>query len=224
MTSESALSRWSRLKQEHANGLAIDSSSAEPDATGENPSDVDVATDAMQTINPPAAPAFDLASLPPIQSITAGTDIRSFLGSGVPVELTRAALRRAWVTDPTIRGFIGIAESQWDFNDPAAMPGFGPLRAGDDISSLLAQALGKAKDAFETTVEADGVAPVMALDPIHAQRNGSDDKLQRESDVSTTSVARAGIPCPVAKRDANISSTCGAVDMLGDPATDGTEG
>jgi TorA maturation chaperone TorD len=27
--------------------------------------------------------------------------------------------------------FIGIAESQWDFNDPTAMPGFGPLRAND---------------------------------------------------------------------------------------------
>jgi TorA maturation chaperone TorD len=79
----------------------------------------------------PAAATFDLASLPPLQSITAGTDIRSFLGSGVPVELTRAALRRAWVTDPAIRDFIGIAENQWDFNDPTAMPGFGPLRAED---------------------------------------------------------------------------------------------
>jgi len=53
------------------------------------------------------------SSLPPLQSITAGTDIRSFLGSSVPVELTKAALRRAWVTDPAIRDFIGIAESQW---------------------------------------------------------------------------------------------------------------
>jgi TorA maturation chaperone TorD len=79
----------------------------------------------------PTPPLFDLASLPPLQSITAGTDIRSFLGSSVPVELTRAALRRAWVTDPAIRDFIGIAESQWDFNDPNAMPGFGPLRAED---------------------------------------------------------------------------------------------
>jgi len=69
--------------------------------------------------------------LPPLQSITVGTDIRSFLASNVPVALTNAALRRAWATDPAIRDFIGIAENQWDFNDPTAMPGFGPLGAND---------------------------------------------------------------------------------------------
>ena len=42
----------------------------------------------------------------------------------MPAELTRAALRRAWVSDPAIRDFIGIAENQWDFNDPEAIPGF----------------------------------------------------------------------------------------------------
>ena len=74
-------------------------------------------------------------NLPPLQSITADTDIRSFLESNVPLGLAKAALRRAWVTDPAIRDFIGIAESQWDFNDPSAMPGFGPLRA-DDVRDL----------------------------------------------------------------------------------------
>jgi hypothetical protein len=77
------------------------------------------------------SPPFDPASLPPLQSITAGTDIRLFLGSNVPVELTKAALRRTWVTDPAIRDFVGIAENQWDFNDPTAMPGFGPLTSND---------------------------------------------------------------------------------------------
>jgi TorA maturation chaperone TorD len=107
----------------------------EPDgsSSGRKPNEAE-AEDLIQATPPtdsPASPAFDLASLPPLQSITAGTDIRSFLGSSVPVELTRAALRRAWVTDPAIRDFIGIAENQWDFNDPTAMPGFGPLRAED---------------------------------------------------------------------------------------------
>jgi hypothetical protein len=34
---------------------------------------------------------------------------------------------------------VGIAENQWDFNDHAAMAGFGPL---DATSFLVAQALG----------------------------------------------------------------------------------
>jgi hypothetical protein len=55
--------------------------------------------------------------------------------------LTRAALRSAWAADPAIRDFIGIAESQWDFNDPAAIPGFGPLGAADYARDLVARAL-----------------------------------------------------------------------------------
>jgi hypothetical protein len=89
---------------------------------------------------PPAA--IDLASLPPIESITAGSDIRAFLQSGVPAELTKAALRRAWTSDPAIRDFIGIAENQWDFTDPGAIPGFGPLEAREDLNALVRQALG----------------------------------------------------------------------------------
>jgi hypothetical protein len=81
----------------------------------------------------------DPPRLPPVESITALSDIRLFLESGVPADLMRAALRAAWAADPAIRDFIGIAESQWDFNDPAVMPGFGPLRAVDAAASLAAR-------------------------------------------------------------------------------------
>jgi hypothetical protein len=60
----------------------------------------------------------------------------------VPAALTRAALRQAWASDPAIRDFVGIAENQWDFNDPTAMPGFGPMQEMDDVPALLARALG----------------------------------------------------------------------------------
>jgi hypothetical protein len=86
---------------------------------------------------------FDPASLPSIETITVNTDIRGFLQSRVPAELTRAALRHAWASDPAIRDFIGIAENQWDFNDPDSIPGFGPLLESDNVPSLLAQALGR---------------------------------------------------------------------------------
>ena len=59
---------------------------------------------------------FHTTSLPPIASISVGSDIRPYLSAGVPAELTRAALRRAWSLDLTIRDFIGLSENSWDFN------------------------------------------------------------------------------------------------------------
>jgi hypothetical protein len=118
--------RWARLKQ------ASRSLGAEADPTDSRqiaePSPGDVESDRP----------FDLASLPSIESIAAHTDIAAFLNTGVPAELTRAALRRAWATDPAIRDFIGIAENQWDFNDPNAIPGFGPLDPADNAADWVA--------------------------------------------------------------------------------------
>jgi TorA maturation chaperone TorD len=135
--SENTLSRWSRMKQESTRHITHDGSSSEPkpiDAEPGHSNEAEVATPATAAA---AFPAFDPASLPPLHSITLGTDIRSYLASSVPVQLANAALRRAWVTDPAIRDFIGIAESQWDFNDQTAMPGFGPLTASTDVAGLV---------------------------------------------------------------------------------------
>jgi hypothetical protein len=86
-------------------------------------------------------PAFDPASLPSVQSITAETDIRGFLRTGVPPELTRAALRRAFASDPAIRNFVGLADYDWDFNAADSIAGFGPLRMTDDVAKMAAQVL-----------------------------------------------------------------------------------
>jgi hypothetical protein len=114
----------------------------------------------------PAVEAFDPASLPPIESIVASTDIRSFLRAGVPAELARQALRRAWTSDPEIRDFIGIAENQWDFNDPTAIPGFGPLKtaASAVAAQMSAAAPGSVSQtpalAPQATQQADSAAAV----------------------------------------------------------------
>jgi Protein of unknown function (DUF3306) len=120
--SETFLSRWLRLKRES------EASSPPVDA--------------------PSPAAFDVAGLPPIESIVADSDIREFLREGVPAELTRAALRSAWTADPAIRDFVGIAENQWNFNDHACIPGFGPLEAAD---YLAVQALGSLTDVAQET-------------------------------------------------------------------------
>jgi uncharacterized protein DUF3306 len=118
---ENPLLRWARLKQAAEGAEGTDAASAASDPT-----------------NAPEAP-FDLASLPSIEEIAADSDIIAFLRAGVPSEFVRAALRRAWTSDPAIRDFIGIAENQWDFNDPNAIPGFGPLTASEGDVDILAQ-------------------------------------------------------------------------------------
>jgi Protein of unknown function (DUF3306) len=90
-------------------------------------------------LNSAVQEAFDPASLPSIGSITADTDIVAFLKSGVPTKLTRAALRQAWTSDPAIRDFIGIADNQWDFNDPNGISGFGRLDSAESGVTFLAQ-------------------------------------------------------------------------------------
>jgi len=133
--SENFVSRWARLKRQGiqrgeqplpAEEVSIDSAEAaaaqhQGDAVADEP--------------------FDPASLPSIDAITVDTDIRAFLQSRVPADLTRAALRRAWASDPAIRDFIGIAENQWDFNDPNAIYGFGPLREIDSGPADIAKAV-----------------------------------------------------------------------------------
>ena len=105
----------------------------------------DAKTDAKPPAKAAPQPEFDLASLPSLDSITAATDIRAFLAPGVPKELARAALRRAWSADPAIRDFVGLAENDWDFTDPTAMPGFGALPPGTTSRSWWRRFSARAK-------------------------------------------------------------------------------
>jgi hypothetical protein len=175
MNNESFVARWSRRKR----GIA------DPEADRSDPVRVEKGSDQKEIrsvheeppseqgqTSEPVAPPFDPESLPPIDSITAGSDIRAFLQSGVPAELTKAALRRAWTADPAIRDFIGIAENQWDFTDPSTIPGFGPLRESDDIGRLVAQAMGKLEKAVEPALQNEGpaepAAPARPPAPVQA--------------------------------------------------------
>ncbi len=139
MSEKEFLSRWSRRKREAGRELGT----AKEIATPVEPSETRQ-TEPPQASSPrPGEPEFDLSSLPPIDSITAATDLTAFLRQGVPQELRRAALRRAWTSDPAIRDFVGLAENAWDFNDPNAMPGFGPLDAlAEHVQALAAQLVG----------------------------------------------------------------------------------
>jgi hypothetical protein len=67
--------------------------------------------------------------------------------------LTRAALRRAWTTDPKIRDFVGLADYDWDYHAPGSMAGFGPLEMTDELRRLVARIVGG--DATEQATASD---------------------------------------------------------------------
>jgi hypothetical protein len=130
----------------------------------------------------PGVAAFDPASLPALDSITAATDIRAFLAAGVPAELTRAALRRVWSCDPKIRDFVGLADYAWDFNAPGSMAGFGPLAAEDALRAQAARWAGpvKAEDSADAMPGRDTDA--------RPQAPASDPSVPDPPDQSTTVV------------------------------------
>jgi len=161
---EQFLARWSRRKQEATAGLADPKGEQDVEAHGPAQPD-DVATE-------PPPQEVDLASLPPIESIDAATDVSAFLRKGIPQELRRAALRQAWSADPAIRDFVGLAENAWDFNDPTAMPGFGPLDLSvEQVDALvrrivgnLVQAAGNVAAPLAETVEDAAQSAPAAVD------------------------------------------------------------
>src|SRR5262249_62391872 len=80
---------------------------------------------------------------PPCGSIPAATDIRPFLAPGVPVDIARAALRRAWSVDRRIRDFVGLADYDWDYHATGGPAGFGPLEMTDELRRAVARLVGE---------------------------------------------------------------------------------
>ena len=170
--------RWMRLKREakttaqQAEAVSID---------------IEAATVHLG-INAAVQEPFDPASLPSIDSITADTDIVAFLKSDVPTELTRAALRRAWTSDPAIRDFIGIAENQWDFNDPNGISGFGRLDATESGVIFLAQVSGTPGEMPNLLAEGATSVERVASNAPCSEQPEADQQLDPRQSPSTDSI------------------------------------
>lgn len=138
------LQRWSKRKLGKAESEPVaraETSSDAPEAISEIGPEADPVR-ANTAVTEPQEQILDLANLPPLESIAADTDVTAFLRPGVPVELTRAALRRAWSADPAIRDFVGLVENGWDFNDPQAIGGFGSIDPAE-VARLAGQVIDK---------------------------------------------------------------------------------
>jgi hypothetical protein len=216
---ENFLERWSRRKDEAQREAKATPQDQAPVAS---PQADDPAARAPQPAAPMPQPAstgetpFDVTSLPSIDSITAATDVRAFLNPGVPADLTRAALRRAWTADPAIRDFRGLQENDWDFNDPNGVPGFGQFAPGEDIKKLIAQVFGepeasttdpaKQEAAAQTPPDSAPVSealPQAELEPDRGtERDDPDAEIVRRNDnaASQDKIAQIGHDSPRSAR------------------------
>jgi Protein of unknown function (DUF3306) len=186
MTEEDFLTRWSRRKRSSADGAKpVPESAPIPAEALPNPAGPVVAS---------IDPVFDPATLPPIDSISAVSDISAFLQKGVPAELTRAALRRVWTADPAIRDFVGLAENAWDFTDPNAMPGFGPLESTDEVRRMITDLVDRIGQAAKPSVAEAGTGPVQVAenssDSNPPAAPATDERSSGESCVSNAEIAQ----------------------------------
>lgn len=104
---------------------------------------------------PPAAEQqqeeIDLATLPSIESLTVDSDFSVFLKKGVPLALRNAALRKLWLTEPSVVNYKALVEYNWDFT----APGYGDLLPTDNIAKMAQQVF----SGFSQTPASDTAAP-----------------------------------------------------------------
>jgi len=195
MSEEEFLARWSRRKHE----ARVDVPPAEPAKRAEAPS----ASPAPAAGDDESEP--DLSALPSIDEITAATDITAFLRKGIPQELSRAALRRAWSADPAIRDFVGLAENAWDFNDPTAMPGFGPLDcSSEELAALVDRVVGGVRELVESTAVASNETMDSPAEPHQADNPTGSDVVESSETAEPPVMSVAAQPI-LADRPADFS-------------------
>jgi len=121
--SEGFARRWSRLKRQAVAPC--------PEVTLEVTPPIEVSPEPPVEIPPPVETI-------PLEEIT------GWLSKRLPEGWREAALRRVWSADIDIRDFKGLADYAWDYTSEFdAPPGFGPMRATDDMVRLLARAIGE---------------------------------------------------------------------------------
>jgi len=140
------LSRWSRRKrgaaveEEPATDLEVgpnDAGGAETDGTVirgqvEGQADAPLAGDVApeETLT-----QEEIEALPPLDTVTSREELQLFLRKGVPKALRQAALRKVWMLNPKISGYLDVARDYaYDWNVAGGVPGnSGTLLPGEAL-------------------------------------------------------------------------------------------
>jgi hypothetical protein len=206
---ENFLARWSRRKEAVEAEEAAALPALGPQGRAEAGSDTDSGPGSPAPGSFPASPcqqaeAEEPEPLPRIEDLTAESDLSAFLRKGVPEALKAAALRRAWSLDPAIRDYIGLAEYQWDYNNPASIPGFGPASGGMSVKNLFSRPIGMQpdrprEDAFsDAQGAAESGAPDAHKESRQTAESAADPQEASAQDASTPAASTEGTVPPVA--------------------------
>jgi hypothetical protein len=140
------LSRWSRRKraaaveEEPATDLEIgpnDAGGAETDGTvirGQVEGQADAAL-AGDVAPEETLTQEEIEALPPLDTVTSREELQLFLRNGVPKALRQAALRKVWMLNPKISGYLDVARDYaYDWNVAGGVPGnSGTLSPGEAL-------------------------------------------------------------------------------------------
>lgn len=166
MSEEGFLSRWSQRKRATLRGETPPEPVAETPPVATLEPTPDPAPEAAAEA--PEEPPFDLASLPPLETLTAESDFLPFLARNVPALLKRAAMRRMWSLDIGIRDYVGPADYAWDYNAVGGVPG-SSLDLIGDIGKHLAQAIGAMPPPAPACAAPEQDTPATELPPVIAE-------------------------------------------------------
>lgn len=217
MSEEGFLARWSRRKQAAKAGRPEPEPPELPGAAAEGTPAPAPLPPAPTATAPAAAdkPAFDPATLPPIESLTASSDFSVFLRKEVPEALQRAALRRAWTLDPAIRDFVGLADYAWDFNAPDGITGFA-LELGEDARRLLAQVFGPDRPSPPApTPEPVPAAPSPAPEAPKPMPGDDDAAPAAETNVPLAETAAPAVEAMAAAEETTAPAAIAAAPAIG---------
>ena len=181
MSAENILGRWSRRK--------VESRAAPPTPDLPEPSEcvaeVVVDPDLIKQTNEAA-----------IAALTGESDITVFLQKGVAEWAKNAALRRVWSMDPAICDFVGEARDYgYDWNSGEGVPGFGPILASDNATSILETMFSDVSRMFDKQVGEAGVEDEVAPLEIAPPRSVAEDLAARRQSASAAAET-SELPAP----------------------------
>ncbi len=169
------LSRWARRKAQAAKPQL-------PDPGADQ--DVEHSVETTVPVHSEILASFDISKLPSIDSLTSQSDLSMFMQFGVPETLRNQALRHMWVTDTSIRDYVGLSDYAWDFHTPGALPGHGELDAGTDVARLVRQFT---NDLFDSEKEPPPQNILIEADVAQAPDHSDSSLLELESPESQAS-------------------------------------
>ena len=120
--------------------------------------DPDVAPQVPSTPEPPEP--VNPAALPSVDDLTEDSDYTVFLRKGVPDTMRKAALRKLWVTEPSVVNYRPLVEYAWHNNEP----GFGPLLPTDNVQAMLDRIFGGTPEPAAEPGETAGTSGTGAAD------------------------------------------------------------